>query len=89
MAKWDLSKLPEGRKRMSNDLRSLNSLEDIEFAVKRIEELEAKLAKAEEALGTALDEMLDYASYRSWVEIWEAREAARTTLAGLKGESDE
>ena len=47
MAKWDLSKLPEGRKRMSNDLRSLNSLEDIEFAVKRIEELEAKLAESE------------------------------------------
>jgi len=55
MAKWDLSKLPEGRKRMSNDLRSLNSLEDIEFAVKRIEELEAKLAKA-------VDQTLDAAS---------------------------
>ena len=33
---------------MSNRNRSLNSLEDIEFAVKRIEELEAKLAKAVE-----------------------------------------
>ena len=31
---------------MSDRLRSLNSLGDIEFAVKRIEELEAKLAKA-------------------------------------------
>jgi hypothetical protein len=30
---------------MSNDIRSLNSLEDIAFAVSRIEELEAKLAK--------------------------------------------
>ena len=30
---------------MSDRLRSLNSLEDIEFAVKRIEELEAKLEK--------------------------------------------
>lgn len=39
---------------MSNDLRSLNSLEDIEFAVKRIEELEAKLAKAVDALGEAI-----------------------------------
>ena len=29
-----------------NDIRSLNSLEDIAFAVSRIEELEAKLAKA-------------------------------------------
>ena len=33
---------------MSNRNRSLNSLGDIEFAVKRIEELEAKLAKAVE-----------------------------------------
>ena len=33
---------------MSDRLRSLNSLVDIEFAVKRIEELEAKLAKADE-----------------------------------------
>ena len=29
---------------MSDDRRSLNSLDDIEFAVSRIEELEAKLA---------------------------------------------
>ena len=34
---------------MSDRLRSLNSLGDIEFAVKRIEELEAKLAKVVEA----------------------------------------
>ena len=33
---------------MSDRLRSLNSLGDIEFAVKRIEELEAKLANAVE-----------------------------------------
>ena len=39
---------------MSDRNRSLNSLEDIEFAVKRIEELEAKLAKAVEALGEAI-----------------------------------
>ena len=39
---------------MSNRNRSLNSLEDIEFAVKRIEELEAKLAEAVEALGEAI-----------------------------------
>ena len=32
--------------RMNNRNRSLNSLEDIEFAVKRIEELEAKRAVA-------------------------------------------
>ena len=39
---------------MSDRLRSLNSLGDIEFAVKRIEELEAKLKKAVEALGEAI-----------------------------------
>ena len=39
---------------MSDRLRSLNSLGDIEFAVKRIEELEAKLANAVEALGEAI-----------------------------------
>jgi len=33
-----------------NNIRSLNSLEDIAFAVRRIEELEAKLAKAVEGL---------------------------------------
>ena len=33
---------------MSDRFRSLNSVGDIEFAVKRIEELEAKLAKAVE-----------------------------------------
>ena len=54
----------------------------------RIEELEAKLAKAVEALGTALSEMVDYAdTHPAWSEIWEAREAARITLAELKGET--
>jgi len=38
---------------MSDDRRSLNSLDDIEFAVARIEELEAKLAKAEAELEEA------------------------------------
>jgi len=53
-------------------------------AADRIEELEAKLAKAVEALGTALSEMVDYAdTHPAWSEIWEAREAARTTLAEL------
>ena len=56
-------------------------------AADRIEELEAKLAKAVEALGTALSEMVDYAdTHPAWSEIWEAREAARITLAELKGE---
>ena len=57
-------------------------------AADRIEELEAKLAKAVEALGTALSEMVDYAdTHPAWSEIWEAREAARITLAELKGET--
>ena len=48
---------------------------------------EAKLAQAVEALGTALSEMVDYAdTHPAWSEIWEAREAARITLAELKGE---
>ena len=48
--------------------------------------LEAKLAKAVEALDTALSEMVDYAdTHPAWSEIWEAREAALTTLAELKG----
>ena len=55
-----------------------------------IEELETKLVKAVEALGTALDEMVDYAdTHPAWSEIWEAREAARTTLAELTGGKDE
>ena len=77
MAKWDLSKLPEGRKRMSNDLRSLNSLEDIEFAVKRIEELEAKLTKA---VGL-VDDMLEWGTWYG-----EALAEIRQRLAELKGE---
>ena len=61
-----------------------------DLAYDRIEELEARLAKAVEALGTALSEMVDYAdTHPAWSEIWEAREAARTTLAELKGESHE
>ena len=36
---------------MSNRDRSLNSLGDIEFAVKRIEELKAKLAMADKLAG--------------------------------------
>jgi chromosome segregation ATPase len=52
--------------------------------------LEAKLAKAVEALDTALSEMVDYAdTHPAWSEIWEAREAALTTLAELKKEKDD
>lgn len=59
-----------------------------DLAAARIEELEAKLAVAVEALGTALSEMVDYAdTHPAWSEIWEAREAARTTLAELSSVS--
>jgi len=64
----------------------------------RIEELEAKLAKAENGLftlshihdGNPSDARadilpLDYARHM----LWEARSIARTTLAELKGETDE
>jgi|DEB0MinimDraft_6_1074348.scaffolds.fasta_scaffold83150_5 hypothetical protein len=85
MAKWDLSKLPEGRKRMSNDLRSLNSLEDIEFAVKRIEELEAKLADAQWLLCDAAVQLREglIKTRRNRADLID------TFLAELKGEKDE
>jgi hypothetical protein len=55
--------------------------------VQALWECRAKLAKAVAALGTALDEMVDYAdTHPSWEQIWKAREDARTTLAELKGE---
>lgn len=54
----------------------------------KLAECEARLGKAVEALGTALSEMVDYAdTHPAWSEIWEAREAARATLAEIKGES--
>ena len=62
---------------MSNDLRSLNSLEDIEFAVKRIEDLETKLTKALEALRYYAQDDDD----GGWL--------ANTTLAELAGGKDE
>jgi hypothetical protein len=85
MAKWDLSKLPEGRKRMSNDLRSLNSLEDIEFAVKRIEELEARLADAQCLLYDAAVQLREglIKTRRNRADLID------TFLAELKGEKDE
>ena len=42
-------------KTMSDDRRSLNSIDDIEFAVRRIEELEAKLSKSEDLLAKAVE----------------------------------
>ena len=84
---------------MSNRNRSLNSLGDIEFAVKRIEELEAKLAKAVEALEQIASHRKKCHEYDDDVGH-ERREfdvedmiimeyAARTTLAELKGQNDD
>jgi len=42
-----------------NDIRSLNSLEDIAFAVSRIEELEAKLEKAVDLV----DDMIEWGTW--------------------------
>lgn len=83
---------------MSDRLRSLNSLGDIEFAVKRIEELEAKLKKAVDALDFYADR--DYVGYDVSLEnyglsiivgeiIKDSGDKARTTLAELTGGKDE
>ena len=62
---------------MSDRLRSLNSLGDIEFAVKRIEELEAKLKKA-----------VDFIQDLTGCE-WPYNEDAKRILAELTGGKDE
>ena len=64
---------------MSDDRRSLNSLDDIEFAVARIDELEAKLAKALEVAEKSI----------GWLRLYGVdvhKEAA--TLAELKGQDE-
>ena len=79
-----------------NDLVLLAMARD--EAVSKVKELEAKLAKAENALftlshihdGNPSDARadilpLDYARHM----LWEARNIARTTLAELKGETDD
>jgi hypothetical protein len=70
---------------MSNDLRSLNSLEDIEFAVKRIEELEARLADAQCLLYDAAVQLREglIKTRRNRADLID------TFLAELKGEKDE
>jgi hypothetical protein len=77
-----------------DDLRSLNTLEDIKFAVRRIDELEAKLAKAVESL-TVID-ALDPEGFVNGCSqsalkglVLRMGEVARTTLAELKGQNDE
>jgi hypothetical protein len=95
LAKWDLSKLPEGRKPLPDEwFRERAQMQE------RIAELEAKLAELEpkdgrpcstdEFLAVLLDEIDDY-----WDTIWAIQEwvegdwvnAVRgTSLAELKGE---
>lgn len=84
---------------MSDDRRSLNSIDDIEFAVRRIEELEAKLAKALAGLKQCKEEIDDYIRQEypqdhSLHERYRMRDfsanPARITLAALSKErSDE
>ena len=72
MAKWDLSKLPEGRKPLPDEW----FVERAQMQ-ERIKELEAKLAKAVELAEKSI----------KWLRLYGAdvhREAA--TLAELKGE---
>ena len=64
---------------MSDNRRGLNSLDDIAFAVRRIEELEAKLEKAVEALSY-------YANHEILIQYDDAS-TAQDTLAELKGQS--
>ena len=83
---------------MSDRLRSLNSLGDIEFAVKRIEELEAKLEEAVRAL-VELNEVAkraiklsqEYDEFRLYAmePMCQATALANTTLAELTGGKDE
>ena len=53
---------------MSDDRRSLNSIDDIEFAVRRIEELEAKLAAKEKLTLALVGDKIDLVSELAWVK---------------------
>lgn len=85
MAKWDLSKLPEGRK----------PLDDAWFAERaqmqdRIKELEGKLVKFRilaSTMAEAIEDQIDIGDASMDEEI--AVEIYRTTLAELTGGNDE
>jgi hypothetical protein len=51
-----------------DDLRSLNTLEDIKFAVRRIEELEAKLAEVGEMKRLLAMDKINLRGELAWVE---------------------
>jgi hypothetical protein len=73
-----------------DDLRSLNSLGDIKFAVRRIDELEAKLAKADR-LAEVLNDLLQNRGHCfiriAGREDWD--EDATEALKDFKGQKDE
>ena len=71
---------------MSDDRRSLNSLDDIEFAVARIEELEAKLEKAVEALGGMVGLFSGYSLLLKGMHLNMELDNARAAIAELKGQ---
>ena len=83
---------------MSNDRRSLNSIDDIEFAVRRIEELEAKLTNQTHmiaqvfALLDVTEETEDGRVFHP-TQIRSSRvldaEKLESILAELKGQDDE
>jgi hypothetical protein len=98
LAKWDLSKLPEGRKPLPDEwFRERAQMQE------RIAELEAKLSELEpkdgrpcatdEFLAVILDELDDnwdiFEAIKDWVEGDWVNAVQGTTIAELKGESDE
>ena len=81
MAKWDLSKLPEGRKPLPDEWFAERAQMQ-----ERIKELEAKLAKAVEALRTVEKHMNDLGGYDGRFTI---RKSVSATLAELTGGKDD
>jgi chromosome segregation ATPase len=87
-AKFRIEELEERLKAATDDAKEAEAyaaemeekLAEIYFRADRIEELEAKLAKAVEALEGMMMHMPDFAD-TVWID-------ARTTLAELKGETD-
>lgn len=87
MAKWDLSKLPEGRKPLDDSwFRERAQMQE------RIAELEAMLAKAMEALQDA-DQVIMAAmnnlDLKTIASFFNRMSDIRTTIAELKERSDE
>jgi hypothetical protein len=82
LAKWDLSKLPEGRKPLPDEwFRERAQMQE------RIEELKAKLAKAVEALENVQTFVRELEPYADQGHVLvPALHDACTTLAELKGE---